>query len=127
MLEGELQMMVAGLDKIVPALGIDKILEQGVPQETLDRLAPGLKTEQVDRLMGTLDRMLPGLGNVVRQKAPAALGAGVSMIGKKTTLEGKPAQDISAAVRRRCGVSRPVPRRADAAAVLKLFLSVGSP
>jgi hypothetical protein len=92
MLEGELQMTVVGLDKIVPALGIDKILEQSVPQETLDRLAPGLKTEQVDRLMGTLDRMLPGLGNVVRQKAPAALGAGVSMIGQKTTLEGRPAQ-----------------------------------
>ncbi len=92
MLDGELQMVVAGLEKIVPALGIDKILEQGVPQETLDRLAPGLKTEQVDRLMGTLDRMLPGLGNVVRQKAPAALSAGVAMIGQKTTLEGKPAQ-----------------------------------
>jgi hypothetical protein len=92
MLEGELQMVVAGLEKVVPALGIDKILEQGVPQATLDRLAPGLKAEQVDKAMGALDKLIPGLGNVVRQKAPAALTAGVAMLGQKTTLEGRPAQ-----------------------------------
>jgi hypothetical protein len=92
MLDGELQMVVAGLEKIVPALGLDKILEQGVPQETLDRLAPGLKTEQVDKVMGALDKLIPGLGNVVRQKAPAAFGNIVAMLGQKTTLEGRPAQ-----------------------------------
>ena len=31
-LDGELQMTVTGLERIVPALGIDKILEEGVPQ-----------------------------------------------------------------------------------------------
>jgi hypothetical protein len=92
LLDGELQMVVAGLDKIVPALGIDKILEQGASQETLNRLAPGLKTEQVDKAMGALDKLIPGLGNVVRQQAPAALGGIVGMIGQKTTLEGRPAQ-----------------------------------
>lgn len=92
MLDGELQMVVAGLEKVVPSLGIDKILEQGVPQATLDRLAPGLKAEQVDKAMGALDKLIPGLGNVVRQKAPAALSAGVAMLGQKTTLDGRPAQ-----------------------------------
>jgi hypothetical protein len=92
MLDGELQMVVAGLEKVVPALGLDKILEQGAPQATLDRLAPGLKTEQVDKAMGALDKLIPGLGNVVRQKAPAALGGVVAMLGQKTTLEGRPAQ-----------------------------------
>ena len=92
MLDGELQMVVAGMDKVVPALGLDKILEQGVSQETLDRLAPGLKADQVDKAMGALDKLLPGLGNVVRRQAPAALSAGVQMIGQKTTLEGRPAQ-----------------------------------
>jgi hypothetical protein len=91
-LDGELQMVVAGLEKIVPALGIDKILEQGVSQETLNRLAPGLKAEQVDKAMGALDKLIPGLGNVVRQQAPAALGGVIGMLGQKTTLEGKPAQ-----------------------------------
>jgi len=93
-LDGELQMTVAGLDKIVPALGLDKILEQGVPQATLDQLAPGLKAEQVDRAMGALDKMIPGLGNLVRQKAPAALQAGIGMLGQKTELEGRPAQSF---------------------------------
>ena len=92
MLDGELQMVVAGLEKIVPALGIDRILEQGVPQATLDRLAPGLKAEQVDKAMSALDKLIPGLGNVVRQQAPVALTAGVAMLGQKTTLEGRPAQ-----------------------------------
>jgi hypothetical protein len=92
LLDGELQMVVAGLEKVIPALGIDKILEQGVSQETLNRLAPGLKAEQVDKAMGALDKLIPGLGNVVRQQAPAALGGIVGMLGQKTTLEGKPAQ-----------------------------------
>lgn len=90
--EGELQMVVAGLEKVVPALGIDKILEQGTSQATLDRLAPGLKAEQVDKAMGALDKLIPGLGNVVRQQAPAAIGGIVGMLGQKTTLEGRPAQ-----------------------------------
>ena len=91
-LDGELQMVVAGLEKIVPALGIDKILEQGASQATLDRLAPGLKAEQVDKAMGALDKLIPGLGNVVRQQAPVAIGGIIGMLGQKAMLEGKPAQ-----------------------------------
>ena len=33
-------MTVAGLEKIVPVLGIDKMLEEGVPQATLDPSRP---------------------------------------------------------------------------------------
>jgi hypothetical protein len=95
MLDGELQLIVTGLDKAVGALGLDQILEQGVSQSTLDRLAPGLKAEQVDKAMGALDKLIPGLGNVVRQQAPAVVGKGVAMLGKKTMLEGKPAQAIA--------------------------------
>ena len=51
-----------------------------------------MKAEQVDKAMGALDKLIPGLGNVVRQRAPAALTAGVAMLGQKTTLEGRPAQ-----------------------------------
>ena len=42
-LDGELQMTVAGLDKVIAALGIEKMLDDGVPQATLDRVAPGVK------------------------------------------------------------------------------------
>ncbi len=43
-LDGELQMTVAGLEKVIPALGLEKMLDEGVPQATLDRVAPGVKT-----------------------------------------------------------------------------------
>ena len=40
-IDGEVQMTVAGIEKVIPALGLDKMLDNGVPQATLDRLAPG--------------------------------------------------------------------------------------
>jgi len=91
-LDGELQMTVAGLDKIVPALGIDKMLEQGVPQSTLDRVAPGVKSQDINKLMGALDRALPGLGNVVLQNATLGVAAGLNALGKEAVLEGKKAR-----------------------------------
>jgi len=91
-LDGELQMTVAGLEKIVPALGIDKMLEQGVPQATLDRVAPGVKSQDINKLMGALDRALPGLGNVVRQNATIGVAAGLNAIGKEAVLEGRKAR-----------------------------------
>ena len=91
-LDGELQMTVTGLDKAVNALGIDKLLEIGVPQETLDRLAPGLKSQDVNNILGALDRAIPGLGNFARKNAGAGLAAGVNSIGTAATLEGRPAR-----------------------------------
>ena len=91
-LDGELQMTVAGLEKVVPALGIDKMLEQGVPQATLDRVAPGVKSQDINKLMGALDRAIPGLGNVVRQNATIGVAAGLNALGKEATLEGRKAR-----------------------------------
>jgi hypothetical protein len=91
-LDGELQMTVAGMEKVIPALGIDKMLEQGVPQATLDRLAPGVKTQDVNNLMGALDRAIPGLGKVVRQNANVGVAAGINSLGKDAALEGKKAR-----------------------------------
>jgi hypothetical protein len=91
-IDGELQMTVAGLEKVIPALGIDKMLEQGVPQATLDRLAPGVKTQDVNSLMGALDRAIPGLSRVVRQNANVTVTAGINSLGKEATLEGKKAR-----------------------------------
>jgi hypothetical protein len=91
-IDGELQMTVAGIEKIIPALGIDKMLEDGVPQATLDRVAPGVKTQDVNNLMGALNRAVPGLGNVVRQNANVGVAAGISALGKEAVLEGKKAR-----------------------------------
>jgi hypothetical protein len=91
-IDGELQMTVAGIEKVMPALGIDKMLEQGVPQATLDRVAPGVKTQDVSNLFGALDRAIPGLGKVVKQNANVGVAAGINALGKEATLEGKKAR-----------------------------------
>jgi hypothetical protein len=91
-LDGELQMTVAGIEKVIPALGIEKMLDEGVPQATLDRVAPGVKTQDLNNLMGALDRAIPGLGKVVRQNASVGVSAGINALGKEATLEGKKAR-----------------------------------
>ena len=91
-LDGELQMTVAGIEKVIPALGIEKMLEEGVPQATLDRVAPGVKTRDVNNLLGALDRAIPGLGKVVKQNANVGVAAGINALGKDAVLEGKKAR-----------------------------------
>ena len=91
-LDGELQMTVAGIEKVIPALGIEKMLDQGVPQATLDRLAPGVKTQDVTNLLGALDRAIPGLGKVVKQNVNSGLAVGINALGKEAVLEGKKAR-----------------------------------
>jgi hypothetical protein len=90
--DGELQVVAAGIDRVVPLLGIDKMLEQGVPQATLDRVAPGVRSKDVNNLMGALDRAIPGLGKVVRQNANVGVAAGINALGKEAVLEGRPAR-----------------------------------
>jgi len=91
-LEGELQMTVAGIERIIPALGIEKMLDEGVPQATLDKVAPGVKTQDLNNLFGALDRAIPGLGKVVKQNANAGVAAGINALGKEAELEGKKAR-----------------------------------
>jgi hypothetical protein len=91
-IDGELQMTVTGIEKVVPALGIDKMLEQGVPQATLDRVAPGVKTKDLTNLFGALDRAIPGLGKAVQQNANVGVAAGINSLGTEAELEGKKAR-----------------------------------
>ena len=91
-LDGQLQMTVAGIEKVIPALGIDKMLDEGVPQATLDQVAPGVKTQDVSKLLGALDRAIPGLGKVVKQNVNTGLAAGVNALGKEAVLEGRKAR-----------------------------------
>lgn len=93
-LDGELQMTVTGLERIVPALGIDKILEQGIPQATLDRVAPGVKTQDVNNLLGALDKAIPGLGRIVKQNANAGVAVTLNSIGREAELEGRKARSF---------------------------------
>lgn len=91
-LDGELQMTVAGIEKVIPALGIEKMLDEGVPQATLDRVAPGVKTQDINNLFGALDRAVPGLGKMMKQNANVGVAAGINALGKEAVLEGKKAR-----------------------------------
>ena len=91
-IDGELQMTVAGIEKVIPALGIEKMLEEGVPQATLDRVAPGVKLQDLNNLFGALDKAIPGLGKVVKQNANVGVVAGINSLGTAAELEGKKAR-----------------------------------
>jgi hypothetical protein len=91
-LDGELQMTVAGIEQVIPALGIEKMLDDGVPQATLDRVAPGVKSQDLNKLFGALDRAIPGLGKVVKQNANVGVAAGINALGKEAVLEGRKAR-----------------------------------
>lgn len=73
-LDGQLLITVAGLDRLLPSLGLDRLV------------APG---GRVDRLAGQLDRFIPGLGNVARDNAAAGIAAGIGLLGEQTQLEGR--------------------------------------
>ena len=93
-LDGEMQMTVAGIETIVPALGIDKLLESGVKQETLDKFAPGVKAQDVNSVIGALDKMIPGLSRIARQNANAGVAAGINSLGTEAELEGRKARSF---------------------------------
>jgi hypothetical protein len=90
-LTGELRLTVVNFAKIIPMLGIDRAVAQLVTPDTVNRFAPAL------------DKLLPGLGNVLRgntggnasggganPNANTAL-AGAALGGKQTELDGQPA------------------------------------
>lgn len=79
-LDGELQVTIVNFEKLIPLLGIDRAVSQLVPQGTLERLAPGL------------DRLMPGLGGVLRGNSSGpAPKAAIDAFGKRTELEGQTA------------------------------------
>jgi len=91
-LDGALQVTVAGIDRVIPALGIDKMLEEA--QSTQDRGAVGAKARGINNLLGALDRAVPGLGKVVRQNANASVVAGFNLLGTGSELEGRKARSF---------------------------------
>jgi hypothetical protein len=76
-LDGQLRLTVANLEKLLPALGLDRLL------------APEAKPNRLNEAIGALDRLVPGLGNVARQNAGPALVAGIHLMGQPAELEGR--------------------------------------
>jgi hypothetical protein len=83
-LDGQLQVAIAGIERIVPLLGVDKAIGNG-----LDRLA-GLSGQSPQGL-GALDRLMPGLGDMVRDTANSSLIGNIEKMGQPTEIDKKPA------------------------------------
>jgi hypothetical protein len=73
-LEGELRVTMAGVDQFLAAIGAQQKVQT---------------SPNMDKLVGVLDRLAPGLGNVARQQAGANISLGLNLLGEQTTLEGK--------------------------------------
>ena len=74
-LDGQLEMTVVGIEALLKALDLEKVVSQGRLSANIDRL----------------DRIIPGLGSIARKNAAPGILAGLGIIGKRTTLEDKPA------------------------------------
>jgi hypothetical protein len=78
-LDGQLSVTVAGLDPFLKAIGAPQMVQA---------------SPSMDKLAGALDRLLPGLGGVAKAQASANIGAGIAMLGRPATLEGKEAVSL---------------------------------
>jgi hypothetical protein len=86
-LDGALEVTVAGVENIVPLLGIDQLIGQGI-----DRLTGGAGSPVQG--LGMLDRLLPGLGGAVRESASASLLESIKKMGKPAQIDNKPATTL---------------------------------
>jgi hypothetical protein len=91
-LDGQLRLTVAGLDRLLSVIDLDRVAGQLVPQSELDKVAPGL---DANKLTQSLDRVMPGLGGVVRKNSATIAAAGVGALGQRTLLDGKPAVTLA--------------------------------
>lgn len=73
-LEGQLRVTMTGLEQFLATIGAQQRVQA---------------SPNMDKLVGALDRLAPGLGDVARQQAGANLSLGISLLGEQTTLEGK--------------------------------------
>ncbi len=76
-LDGVVRIAVVGIDQIVPRLGLDRMIGQG-----LDQLSGG---------SGTLDRLLPGLGGAIRDTANASVTDSLKKMGEPSSIDNQPA------------------------------------
>lgn len=74
-LNGEMIVTVAGLDKLMKQLGVEYVA----------------RNERVNSAIGMLNQLVPGLGDVAREHAPAGAAAGLTLLGEQTELEGRKA------------------------------------
>jgi hypothetical protein len=83
-LDGLVRVAIVGLDEIVPLLGVDRLIQQGI-----DRLS-GTKGSPAQGI-GALDRLIPGLSDAVRESANASLVDNLKKMGEPSVIDRQPA------------------------------------
>ena len=80
-LDGQIEVTVTGLEKLLNTLGLDGALPKGA-------------NNQMNAAFGALDRLAPGLGRFARNNAGSMVTMGLAFIGKPTQLEGRRAVTV---------------------------------
>ncbi|MFZ0372026.1 MAG: DUF2125 domain-containing protein [Xanthobacteraceae bacterium] len=83
-LDGVINVAVAGIENIVPLLGIDQLIGQGIDKLTGGSGSPG-------QGLNALDRLVPGLSGVVRDQTNSNLIDNIKKMGQPTEIDKKPA------------------------------------
>ena len=83
-LDGLIRVAIVGVETIVPLLGIDRVIGQGINRLT----GSGGPSAQG---LGALDRLVPGLSGAVRDSANASLIDNLKKMGQPTEIDKKPA------------------------------------
>ena len=83
-IDGQINVAVAGIDNIVPLLGLDQLIGQGI-----DRLTGGSGSSAQG--LNALDRLMPGLSGVVREGATSGVLDNIKKMGEPTEIDKKPA------------------------------------
>lgn len=83
-LDGQINVAIAGIENLIPLLGIDSMIGQGI-----DRLA-GTKGAAAQGA-AALDRLIPGLGGALRQTATASIVENLKKMGQPSSIDKQPA------------------------------------
>jgi len=83
-LDGLIRVAIVGVETIVPLLGVDRMIGQGISRLT----GTGGSASQG---LGALDRLVPGLSGAVREGANASLIENLKKMGQPTEIDKKPA------------------------------------
>jgi hypothetical protein len=82
-LEGLIRVAISGVQNIVPQLGIDRAIDRGLNQLSGDKSG--------GKALSALDRLMPGLGNAVRDTANTSIIDSLNKMGQPTEIDKKPA------------------------------------
>jgi len=83
-LDGLVRVAIVGIERLVPVLGIDRLIAQGI-----DRLSGS--NGSAAQAAGALDRLIPGLGGALRESANSSLIENLKKMGQPSSIGKQPA------------------------------------